>query len=353
MKPTPLPKTWFEANKVDVVLTRTSEQLADPLLTKFTGIHETSFTFFFVQNATQNLLMCGTLEAGTVKQRYDGKLKVFRKRKDIVQPLRKFFGSRRVGINESYLTSEQVRNLKKLFPRPKFVNVSDALYETRAIKTTEELKKIREAVRITQDVVKKIPNMVKTNMSEIQLAAEIEYNFAREGCPPSFPTIVAFGKNSRNPHHFNSNKKIGKGENVLVDCGAKYVGYCADLSRTFVHGKASENQSEWYEKVWNAQKDAFETIKPGNHAYHSMEVAEKTLGRSIPHALGHGIGLETHDTGVIHLRDTKFTYQTGMAVAVEPGYYGDKFGIRIEDDGIVTKTGCDRLSTAPKKLVEI
>jgi Xaa-Pro aminopeptidase len=297
--------------------------------------------------------MCGTLEAGTVKQRYQGKIHTFRSRKEIVKPLRAFFGSKRVGINESYLTAQQVKNLKKMFPRPTFVDVSEALYKSREIKNPEERKKIREAVKITQGVVKKIPSLITPSTTEIQLAAEIEYHFSKEGCPPSFPTIVAFGKNSTNIHHFNTHKKIGKGENVLVDCGAKYEGYCADLSRTFVYGKPSPSQEEMYAKVWNAQKEAFATIKHGNHAYHTMEVAEKILGHKIPHALGHGIGLETHDTGVIHLRDTKFTYLTNMAVAVEPGYYGKHWGIRIEDDAIVTPKGCERLSTAPKKLVEI
>jgi Xaa-Pro aminopeptidase len=353
MKPHPLPKEWFIENKVDAVYTRTSEQLADPLLTKFTGIAETSFTFFFLQNAQKNLLLCGPLESGTVKQRYEGKIHTYRTRKDIVKPLRVFFGSKKVGINESYLTSQQVKNLKKMFPRTTFVDVSEALYESRMIKTKEELSKIREAVKITQGVMHKIPSIITRATSEIALAAEIEYHFAKEGCPPAFPTIVAFGKNSTNIHHFNTHKKIGKGENVLVDCGAKYEGYCADLSRTCVYGKPSSQQGEMYSKVWNAQKEAFATLKHGNHAFHSMEVAEKTLGHKIPHAIGHGIGLETHDTGVIHLRDTKFTYLTNMAVAVEPGYYGKHWGIRIEDDAIITQKGCERLSTAPKKLLEI
>lgn len=353
MKPNPLPKEWFTQNKVDVVFTRTSEQLSDPLLTKFTGISETSFTFFFLQNPQKNLLLCGPLESGTVKQRYDGTIHTYRSRKEILKPLRSFFGSKKVGINESYLTSQQVKNLKKMFPRAKFVDVSEQLYKSREIKTNEELKKIREVVKITQGVVHQIPSMITSRTTEISLAAEIEYHFAQEGCPPAFPTIVAFGKNSTNIHHFNTHKKIGKNENVLVDCGAKHEGYCADLSRTFMYGKPSLELQERYTKVWEAQKEAFATIKHGNHAFHSMEVAEKIIGHTIPHALGHGIGLETHDTGVIHLRDTKFTYLTGMAVAVEPGYYGKKWGIRIEDDGIVTKTGCERLSTAPKRLVEI
>jgi Xaa-Pro aminopeptidase len=353
MKPTPLPNEWFVQNRVDAVYTRTSEQLADPLLTKFTGIDQTSFSFYFLQKPGQNILLCSPLEAGTVKQRYEGKISIFRTRKDVLKHLRKFFSTKNIGINERYLTGEQVHTLKKTFSRAKFVDVSESLYQTREIKTREELKTIKEAVKITQDVVKKIPNMMKPGISEIQLGAEIEHAFAREGCPPSFPTIVAFGKNSRNIHHFNTHKKIGKGENVLVDCGAKYSGYCADLSRTFVYKKANDEQNGWYEKCVAAQNEAFKTIKPTVHAKHSMEVAEKMLGRKIPHALGHGIGLETHDVpGAIH-RKAEWVYKQGMAVAIEPGYYGEKWGMRIEDDAIVTKNGNERLSFAPKRLIEI
>ncbi len=353
MKPYILPSDWFVQNKVDVVYTRTSEQLADPLLTKFTGISNTDFAFYFLQNPHKNLLMCGPLEARTVKQSYAGKIHAWKSRKDIVHFLRSFFGKKRVGINERYLTGEQIRNLKKMFPRARFKDISNELYKTREIKNSDELKKIREAVKITQDVVRKVPNMVHANITEIQLAAEINHAFAREGCPPSFTTIVGFGKNSRNIHHFNTKTKIAHGNNVLIDCGAKYHGYCADLSRTFVYKKANDEQNEWYGKMVAAQNAAFATISPGNHAWHTMEAAEKALGRKIPHFLGHGIGLETHDSPQGIYREAQWDYQPGMALAVEPGYYGDKWGMRLEDNCIVTKKGHERLSFTPKKLVEI
>lgn len=344
---------WFAQQKIDALYTVASEQIQDPLLTKFTGISHTDFSFRFIQTPTQRLLMTSPLEAGTVKQIYDGKIKVIRSRKDVIQTMRTFFRNKHVGVNLNYITAGQVNALKTAFPKTKFVDVSSALYQSREIKTSEELKKIREAVRITQDVVKKVPSLVKNHMSEIQLAAEINHAFAREGCPPSFTTIVAFGKNSRNIHHFNSHTKVQKGNNVLVDCGAKFEGYCADLSRTFVFGSANDEQHEMYAKCVAAQNAAFDVIKPGANAKHAFDVAEKTLGHKIPHALGHGIGLETHDVpGAVHTK-AEWLFKPGMAVAVEPGFYGKKWGIRIEDDAIVTQKGCDRLSTAPKKLIEI
>ncbi len=346
-------KEWYAQQKIDVLYTVTSEQIQDPLLTKFTGISHTDFSFRFVQTPTQQLLTTSPLEAGTVKQTYSGKLKVVRSRQDVIHTLRPFFKNKKVGVNLNYITAGQVNALKKVFPSTKFVDVSSALYASREIKTRDELKKIREAVKVTKRVVGKIPSLVKNHMTEIQLAAEIDHAFAKEGCSPSFTTIVAFGKNSRNIHHFNSHKKLQKGENVLVDCGAKFEGYCADLSRTFVYGNANVEQHEMYEKCVHAQQAAFDIIKPGAHAKHTFDVAEKTLGHKIPHALGHGIGLETHDVpGAIHAK-AEWIFKPGMAIAVEPGFYGKKWGIRIEDDTIITKTGNERLSAAPKKLIEI
>lgn len=347
------PTEWFAKQKIDALYTVTSEQMQDPLLTKFTGISQTDFSFRFIQTPAQQLLLTSPLEIGTVKQTYDGKTKVVRSRKEVVQTMRKFFRNKKVGVNLNYITAGQINALKKTFPKTKWVDVSAALLESREIKTHEELKKICEAVKITQNVIKKIPSLIKNNMSEIQLAAQIDYALAREGCVPSFTTIVAFGKNSRNIHHFNTHNKLQKGNNVLVDCGAKFEGYCADISRTFVYKKANEEQHEMYGKCVAAQNAAFELIKPGNKAKLVFEIAEKTLGHKIPHALGHGIGLEVHDVpGSINAK-AEWTFDAGMAVAVEPGYYGKKWGIRIEDDAIITRTGCERLSMAPKKLVEI
>ncbi len=344
---------FFEQNKVDLVYVSSSEQLAEPLITRFTGIAETTYGFRFIHTANKTLLLSGALEYQTVRKQYSQPMKKMSSRKQVLQTLRKFFSKKRVGLNFSYLTAGQLHTLKKNFPSARFVDVSSPLYAGREIKTREEIKKIIEAAAISQEISKKIPSMVKRNMSELQLGAEIKYSLSKEGCEESFPTIVGFGKNSTDIHHFNGNKKLQKGENVLVDFGAKYQGYCADLSRTFCFGNVSADQLEWYQKCFDAQTKAMEMIKPGVHVRHLMEAAEKTLGRKIPHALGHGIGLEVHDVpGAIYSK-AEWTLKENQCLAIEPGYYGPRFGIRIEDDVIVTKNGNKRISFAPKKMVEI
>jgi Xaa-Pro aminopeptidase len=344
---------WFQKNKIDTLYTVTSEQMQDPLLTKFTGITHTDFSFRFIQTREKNILLTSPLEVGTVKQHYHGKMKMIRTRKDVLQTLRPFFRQTRVGINLNYMTAGQHGALKKTFPHAKFVDMSTALFASREIKTREEIQKIKEAAKISQSVHGKVHNLLKKNMSEIELAAALNYAIAREGCTNAYPTIVGFGKNSSNSHHFNTRKKLQKGNIILVDCGAKYEGYCSDLTRTTCYGRATSEQHEMYEKCRTAQEEAMARIQPGVKASSVAEVAEKIIGHKIPHALGHGIGLETHDApGAIHPRAT-WVFNEGMTLAVEPGYYTKKWGIRIEDDVLVTRNGCERLSNAPKKLIEL
>ncbi|MBM3282410.1 MAG: aminopeptidase P family protein [Candidatus Diapherotrites archaeon] len=344
---------WFAQQKIDTLYTVTGEQMQDPLLTKFTGITHTDFSFRFVQTNQKNILLTSPLEAGTVKQHYHGKINIIRTRKDVLHILRPFFRHARVGVNMNYMTAGQYAALKKTFPNAKLVDVSQALYDSRIIKTREEIQKIKEAAKISHQIHGKMNNFLKKNMSEIELAAALDYAIAREGCTNAYPTIVGFGKNSSNIHHFNTNKKLQKGNMILIDCGAKYEGYCSDLTRTTCFGRATSEQHEKYDACRKAQEESIALIQPGVKASVVAEKAQKIIGHQIPHALGHGIGLETHDApGAIHPRAT-WAFSEGMTLAVEPGYYTQKWGIRIEDDVLLTRNGCERLSTAPKKLIEL
>ncbi|MFH0970769.1 MAG: Xaa-Pro peptidase family protein [Candidatus Diapherotrites archaeon] len=353
MKHEKMMQEWYEKNNVDALYTSTNEQLQDPLFTKFTGIYHTDFSFRFFQSPEKKLLLCTPLERRVVKHQYNGRTKTVTTQKEITHVLRGLFGKKKIGLNLRYMTATQYTALKKTFPHTPFKDVSEALEKTRTIKTKEEKRKIIEAVKITQEISTKIPPLLRKGKKEIEIVAEINYHLAREGCGNAFPTIVAFGNNTPNIHHFPRNKKLVKNEIVLVDFGAKYQGYCTDATRTFCFGKASEEQKEWYARVWNAQQEAFKTIIPGKKAFDTMKQAEKILGRKIPHAVGHGIGLETHDYPGAIQGKADWEYQEGMTLAIEPGYYGKAFGIRIEDDVLVTKNGCKILSHASKKLVEI
>ncbi len=346
-------KEFFEQNKIDVLYLLSSEQLVDPLLCKLTGITQLNFGFRFLQSPQKNLLLCGLLEARSVAKHYPGKMQTIRSRKDILKHQQAFFQGKRVGLNYSYLTAGQLVALKERYAKTKFVDVSNALYQSRGVKSREEIKKITAAAHITQEVSHLIPEWVHKNITEQQLMARINYEFARKGGEEAFPTLVCFGDNARDIHHFVSNKKLKKNETILVDFGAKYEGYCSDLSRTMHFGKASEQKHAFYAKTFAAQEAGIAELIPGNISKKAHLAAEKVLGHKIPHGLGHGVGLETHDSPWVISPYQEWKVFPGMVLAVEPGYYGASGGIRIEDNIVVTKEGNKRISKAPKELVEV
>jgi Xaa-Pro aminopeptidase len=348
-----LPKQWFQKNKADAVFIQTSEILADPLFTKFTGISRTDFSFQFVQNPNKNLLLTSPLEAKAVKQNYQGKVQTAAKKEDFVRELKPFFQKKTVGIDEPYLTVTQLKKLKKLFPKTKWKNVSESLRKTRAQKNAFEKKMLKKANSITRSVLESIIYHLESGIEEIEVAAYIDYLFAGQNCRNSFPTIVAFGKHSGNIHHFNTKRKLKKKDIVLIDCGAKFEGYCADVSRTVCFGSPANKQKQWYEKCFEARQTAFKKIKPMVSAGQVSLDVESVLGETMPHALGHGIGLEAHDVPQAIFPKAKWKFEKEMVLAVEPGHYEKNFGIRIEDNVLVTKNGIQKWGKTPKILENV
>ncbi len=344
---------FFEQNKIDSLYIVSNEQLVDPLLCKLTGITQLNFGYRFLQTAEKNLLLCSPLEARSVGKQYRGRMKIIRSHKDIYKNLHAFFDKKRVGLNHAYMTAGQLLALKEKFPKTKFIDVSNALYQSRGIKTKEEIKKISEAAHISQEVSHQFPEWVHKNITEQQLMARINYEFARNACEEAFPTLVCFGDNARDIHHFVSNKKLKKNETILIDFGAKHEGYCSDLSRTMHFGKASEGKHAFYAKTFEAQEAGIAELVPGNPSKKAHLAAEKVLGHKIPHGLGHGVGLETHDSPGVISPYQEWKVSPGMVLAVEPGYYGSSGGIRIEDNIVITHGGNKRLSKAPKHLIEV
>jgi Xaa-Pro aminopeptidase len=196
-------------------------------------------------------------------------------------------------------------------------------------------------------------------VKEQDLAAEIEFRFKKYGSSaPFFETIVASGKRSALPHGVASSKRIEKGDLVTLDMGAVYDGYTADLTRTVVVGKANKKQKEVYNIVLKAQKEAISKVKPKIKACDLDKVARDIIKRAgydkyFGHGLGHGIGGLIHDSPLINPRNQQLL-ETGMVITIEPGIYIPNWGgVRIEDDVVITKKGCEILTKAEKKLLEL
>jgi len=265
-----------------------------------------------------------------------------------------------VGLNFNRISYKDFIKLKVEFPEKNFLDVSESFQKSRLIKDKLEINLIKEACRISDIVMKKIPDILDIGMKEYELAAEIDYLMQKKGADKSaFETISSFGKNSSLPHYSHGNNKLKNGDFVLCDFGACFKKYNSDITRTFVFGKASNKQKEMYNIVLEAQKIGFETIKPGLKAceIHKNVVSfidnTNFKGRFI-HSTGHPLGLSVHDGDFRIGSDCELELKENMVFTIEPGVYLPGYGgVRIEDDVIIKKDAIEVLTRSPRELLEI
>lgn len=232
--------------------------------------------------------------------------------------------------------------------------------DLREVKDADELRHIKKAVRIADQAFEEILRSLRPGLTEKQIARkllEIMEDLGSEDA--AFPPIIASGKGSALPHHRTSHKKIKKGEPVLLDFGAKVNGYCSDLTRVVYVGKAPRKFRKHYNLVLKTQKAVINSVRPRLSeltAEKLHQTALNVLGRQAKfmlHGVGHGIGLEVHEKPFLRA-GTKDKLREGMVITIEPGlYYEGRYGIRIEDFGVVTKSGFQILSKAKKELTEL
>jgi len=241
------------------------------------------------------------------------------------------------------------------------------LTKMRLIKSPAELEKIEKAVEITCQAHREAMRSLEPDMYEYELEAVVEYVFRRNGAERlAFPSIVGSGPNSVILHYSRNNRQMKAGEVVVVDIGAEYGMYAADVTRTLpVSGRFTPEQREIYEIVLRAQRAAIEAVKPGVNLQELDRIAREVIdkagfGKFFAHPVGHFLGLDVHDVGA-------FTtpFQPGMVISVEPGIYIPEgveevdstywnIGVRIEDNVLVTEDGHRILSTtAPREIEEI
>ncbi len=247
-----------------------------------------------------------------------------------------------------------VKDLQQMFDT-RVDLASDLTMELRMQKDDAELDRIAEAARISDAVSEEIRRMDALGMTEAELVAEIEYRIKKRGAEVGFNTMVASGPNSGKPSYRQGGREIEAGDPVVLDFGAAVDGYTADQTRTVVfEGTPSEEFKDAFDAVLEAQEAAVQAIEPGKLAMEIDEVARGTLeergyGENFLHVTGHGIGLNIHEPPYLmsgeYLNDgNKIPLAEGMVVTVEPGVYTDEWGIRVEDDVVVTSDGGKRLT---------
>jgi Xaa-Pro aminopeptidase len=265
----------------------------------------------------------------------------------------------RLGVQANVMTLEQGDALRKRLRGVSIVKISTEIAECLAPKEPSELDLMRKAARIADQALRRLIPRLKAGVTEQEAARMLDRTCCSLGSEkPSFDTIVLFGARSALPHGVPSNVQLRRGDWVLIDFGCTVEGYCSDMTRTMVAGKASRRQRAFYEIVREAQTRARESIRAGKKAGEIDGIARNMIaaagyGKAFGHATGHGVGLRIHEFPRLRKKD-KTILKIGMVVTVEPGIYVSKFGgVRIEDMVAVTDTGCEVLSRSPRELIEL
>jgi Xaa-Pro aminopeptidase len=244
---------------------------------------------------------------------------------------------------------------KSLRGRARLKAQGGLIWKLRKVKDEKELRLMRKAGKITSVGMRVAYETLKPGLTEVEVAAEIEYAMRKEGgWGIGFDTIVASGIRSAYPHGGCANRKIGRGDLVVVDIGANYEHYCSDMTRTLVAGKPSEKQKRMYEAVKAAQERDYQVIKAKARGKDLDQIARKTIQDAgyVPydHGLGHGVGLEVHEPPMLG-PTSKDTLAVGNVVTNEPGIYVPNFGgIRIEDSVLVQEGKAEKLTKGPYTL---
>ncbi len=223
--------------------------------------------------------------------------------------------------------------------------------QLRRSKDKAELAHLQRAAQIADEALRRVIGQLKVGVSERDFAHNLDEEMYLLGSSePSFATIVASGENSAMPHAHPSSRRFKAGDMVVVDFGATYEGYHSDMTRTFVLGEPTEEQTKVYMATKEAQALAISVVKEGVPAGSPDNTAREyldslALSNYFSHPIGHGVGLEIHESPILHGSNLS-PLNSGEVVTIEPGVYIEgKFGVRIEDMVLVEKDGC-RLITA-------
>lgn len=256
---------------------------------------------------------------------------------------------------EGTLPFKFYRMLVECSPKIRIEDASIFFSQLRSIKSDEELKKIEKAAAIVAEGIEAGIDFVKPGVSELSISFEVEKTIKENGGESVPFCIILSGSNSALPHGGTSSRKVREKDIVLMDVAAVYRAYYADLTRTVFVGEPTKIQRKIYEIVFKAQESAIKTVKSGIEAEEVDSMARRIIedveyGRYFTHRTGHGLGLEVHEEPYI-APGNKTVLKPGMTFTIEPGIYLDrKFGVRIEDDIVVSTTKGKLLSHLSKEL---
>src|SRR3989454_43612 len=273
--------------------------------------------------------------------------------RDTVRGLRRGSGSGSIAL-ESSTAYQTFLRLGRAFPGGTFVDAAPVTERLRVIKSPEEVALLRRAIAITQDAMAATFAQLAVGATELQVAQALSREMEQRGAPGG--GLVQFGPSSALPHGGPAGPKLERETVVLIDCGCRVGGYTSDITRTIWFGdRPSDEFRTVFNVVHDAQTAAMELGRPGTPCEEMDRAARKVIaaagyGPFFTHRLGHGLGMDGHEPEYL-VEGNKTRLEPGMVFTIEPGVYQpEKFGVRIEDDCVMTERGVEVLSQRAAKL---
>ncbi len=338
-----------------------------PSLTYFTGLH-----FHLMERPVVALFPVGAMPVIILPELESGKLSgvpypvqaftygenpatwqgVFDRAAAAVQ-----FDSPRIGVEPTRLRFLELRLLENALPAAHFDSAQAALAAVRMRKEPGEIEAMRQAVRVAQEAFLAFLPSVKPGVTERQLASELTLQLLRLGSSPELPfsPIIASGPNAANPHAAPTDRPLQMGDSIVVDWGAGWEGYCADLTRTLSLGEPGEELARIARIVGEANRAALRAARLETPIGQVDQAARAVIeaagyGPQFFHRTGHGLGMEDHEEPYVYA-DNSIELEPGMTFTDEPGIYlAGRMGVRIEDDLVMTENGAESMSDLPREL---
>lgn len=325
-------------------------------LSGFTGSSGT----LIVTEKDQHLFTDTRYEEAACAEAPHYKLTIYRREREFKELLSRLLarsGIHRLACEAAHLTMARHRLLEENLEGVELVPVEGVVEHLRQVKEEEEVRSVRRAVALAERAFSELLPEVAPGRSERDLALELEFRMRRLGAErAAFDLIVASGPRSSLPHGHPGERRLEAGDLVVFDFGAVFGGYCSDLTRTVIVGRADSWQEEVYNIVLAAHRAGLDAVR-GGIAAGVVDLAARTVieeagyGDHFGHGTGHGVGLEVHEEPRLAPgREDQLV--PGMLVTIEPGIYlPERGGVRIEDTVLVTEGGCESLCTLAKELM--
>ena len=345
----------------------------------FLGVKSHARHFIYLDKDGNHEILAAQMEAPMIQkslrnQDILAKVSPYMKHKDMITWLKRLVSKPKVALNfgpdslrkatgfADYIKAGEVESLRKISPRTNFVSALELIRAMREVKSMGEINNLRENIKITIEVLEDVPNWVKVGMSEKEVQAKIHYEYLKLG-EPSFDTIVAAGENSADPHHNSSVKKITSGA-LLIDTGIRKNQMSSDITWTYwIGGEPPEDFTKAYKVLFDSKKIAnaymkvgIETRTPGIKCREYLAAEGYNHEELFIHGLGHALGYEVHDIGnrMSWKAPKGKKFLENAIYTNEPGlYWQGVYGLRLEDDILVKKDGCEQLSHNPKDPIAI